>query len=58
MQRVSYDKMVYPNAITFDQKSKEVFVSDKWKHCIFVFSSEGTFLRQLCEKGDQEGRLR
>uniref|UniRef100_A0A904MUR9 RING-type domain-containing protein n=1 Tax=Culex quinquefasciatus TaxID=7176 RepID=A0A904MUR9_CULQU len=58
MQRVSYDKMVYPNAITFDQKSKEVFVSDKWKHCIFVFSAEGTFLRQLCEKGDQEGRLR
>ncbi|XP_058458964.1 uncharacterized protein LOC131435285 isoform X2 [Malaya genurostris] len=58
IQRICYDQMVYPNGITFDSNRKELFVTDKWKHCIFVFSANGTFLRQLCDKGDQEGFLR
>ncbi|XP_055604634.1 uncharacterized protein LOC129752873 [Uranotaenia lowii] len=58
VQRISHDDMVYPNGIAFDPASKELFVSDKWKHCIFVFSSNGTYLRQLCSKGNLEGYLR
>ncbi|EAT40759.1 AAEL007527-PA [Aedes aegypti] len=58
LQRIVHDDMAYPNGITFDESKQEIFVSDKWKHCIFVFSSDGTFLRQLCDKGDQEGLLR
>ncbi|XP_058838427.1 RING finger protein nhl-1-like isoform X2 [Topomyia yanbarensis] len=58
VQRIYHDEMAYPNGITFDPSRKEVFVTDKWKHCIFVFSANGAFLRQLCDKGDQEGCLR
>ncbi|XP_053686904.1 RING finger protein nhl-1-like [Sabethes cyaneus] len=58
VQRICHDNMVYPNGIAFDATKKAVFVSDKWKHCIFVFTASGEFLRQLCDKGDQEGYLR
>ncbi|XP_055526766.1 RING finger protein nhl-1-like [Wyeomyia smithii] len=58
VQRILHDNMVYPNGVAFDATSKTVYVSDKWKHCIFVFAATGEFLRQLCDKGDQEGYLR
>lgn len=31
---------------------------DKWKHCIFVFDRKGEFLRQMCNKSQEEGKLR
>ncbi|KXJ77728.1 hypothetical protein RP20_CCG006778 [Aedes albopictus] len=58
VQRIAHEDMSYPNGITFDEEKQEIFVSDKWKHCIFVFAADGTFMRQLCDKGDQEGLLR
>ncbi|XP_019540124.3 RING finger protein nhl-1-like [Aedes albopictus] len=58
VQRIVHEDMSYPNGISFDEEKQEIFVSDKWKHCIFVFAADGTFMRQLCDKGDQEGLLR
>ncbi|XP_065077740.1 RING finger protein nhl-1-like [Ochlerotatus camptorhynchus] len=58
VQRIVHDDMAYPNGITFDEGKQEIFISDKWKHCVFVFSADGLFLRQICGKGDQEGFLR
>lgn len=58
VQRIVHDDMTYPNGITFDENKQEILISDKWKHCIFVFSADGAFLRQICGKGDQEGFLR
>ncbi|EAA04531.4 AGAP007095-PA [Anopheles gambiae str. PEST] len=58
VQKITHDELSYPQGITFDPERKELFVSDKWKHCIFVFSQEGQLLRKLCTKGDQAGQLR
>jgi hypothetical protein len=32
-------------------------LADKWKHCVHVFSAEGTYLRQLGKKGHAEGHF-
>jgi hypothetical protein len=32
-------------------------LADKWKHCVHVFSAEGTFLRHLGKKGYAEGNF-
>ena len=58
VQKITHEELSYPQGITFDPERKELFVSDKWKHCIFVFSQEGQLLRKLCTKGDQAGQLR
>ena len=33
------------------------FLADKWKHCVHVFSAEGTYLRHLGKKGYAEGHF-
>ncbi|XP_053665398.1 RING finger protein nhl-1-like [Anopheles marshallii] len=58
VQKISHEELSYPQGITFDPDRKELLVTDKWKHCIFVFSQEGQLLRKLCSKGDQAGQLR
>uniref|UniRef100_A0A182YEI0 RING-type domain-containing protein n=1 Tax=Anopheles stephensi TaxID=30069 RepID=A0A182YEI0_ANOST len=58
VQKISHEELSYPQGITFDPDRRELFVTDKWKHCIFVFSQEGQLLRKLCSKGDQAGQLR
>uniref|UniRef100_A0A182KCD1 RING-type domain-containing protein n=1 Tax=Anopheles christyi TaxID=43041 RepID=A0A182KCD1_9DIPT len=58
VQKITHEELSYPQGITFDPARKELFVSDKWKHCIFVFSQEGQLVRKLCSKGDQAGQLR
>uniref|UniRef100_A0A182MRI8 RING-type domain-containing protein n=1 Tax=Anopheles culicifacies TaxID=139723 RepID=A0A182MRI8_9DIPT len=58
VQKISHEELSYPQGITFDPDRREVLVTDKWKHCIFVFSQEGQLLRKLCSKGDQAGQLR
>uniref|UniRef100_A0A182WLF3 RING-type domain-containing protein n=1 Tax=Anopheles minimus TaxID=112268 RepID=A0A182WLF3_9DIPT len=58
VQKISHDELSYPQGITFDPARRELFVTDKWKHCIFVFSQDGQLLRKLCCKGDQVGQLR
>lgn len=58
VQRISCDDMIFPNSIAFSEERREIFVADKWKHCIFVFAENGDYLRTLCAKGDIEGYLR
>uniref|UniRef100_A0A182NK88 SMP-30/Gluconolactonase/LRE-like region domain-containing protein n=1 Tax=Anopheles dirus TaxID=7168 RepID=A0A182NK88_9DIPT len=58
VHKISHEELSYPQGVTFDPERKELFVSDKWKHCIFVFSRDGQLLRKLCSKGDQAGQLR
>jgi hypothetical protein len=32
-------------------------LADKWKHCVHVFSAEGTYLRHLGKKGHAKGHF-
>lgn len=50
--------MIYPHSIAFCPIEKEVFISDKWSHRIFVFAHTGEFRREMCTKGDGPGCLR
>lgn len=50
--------MLFPHFIEFSKDREEIFVSDKWKHCIFVFSKSGEYLRMLGSKGEAEGCFR
>lgn len=56
--RLSSDEMLCPQRVAFSEKRKEIYVTDKWKHCIHVFSDSGQYLRILCKKGSSEGKLR
>lgn len=58
MGRLSSDEMLCPQRIAFSEKRKEIYVTDKWKHCIHVFSDSGQYLRILSTKGSSEGKLR
>uniref|UniRef100_A0A4Y0BUC4 Uncharacterized protein n=1 Tax=Anopheles funestus TaxID=62324 RepID=A0A4Y0BUC4_ANOFN len=58
VQKITHDELSYPQCITFDPDKRELLVTDKWKHCIFVFSQDGQLIRKLCSKGDQAGQLR
>jgi len=49
--------MLYPQGIAFCKHRREVYVTDKWKHCVHVFSAEGTYLRHLGKKGYAEGHF-
>ncbi|XP_060536983.1 RING finger protein nhl-1-like [Cylas formicarius] len=42
--------MICPVGVTFSAQRKETFVTDKWKHCIHVFSSDGVYLRNICNQ--------
>lgn len=35
--------------IFLSQASKEIFVTDRWNHCVHVFSNEGVYLRNGCK---------
>lgn len=56
--RLSSDDMLCPQRIAFSEKRKEIYVTDKWKHCIHVFSDIGEYQRVLSTKGSGEGKLR
>lgn len=56
--RLSFEDMLCPQRVAFSDKRKEVYVTDKWKHCIHIFSETGDYLRTLASKGGSEGKLR
>lgn len=56
--RLSSDEMLCPQRVAFSEKRKEIYVTDKWKHCIHVFSDGGEHIRTLSTKGSSEGKLR
>ncbi|XP_066153280.1 tripartite motif-containing protein 2-like [Euwallacea fornicatus] len=47
VDRLTHADMVCPAGLAFWANKKEVFVSDKWKHWVHVFSSEGAHLRSF-----------
>jgi hypothetical protein len=64
--------MFMPNFLLFVRKEHDLKVecifqkhpvcvchllADKWKHCVHVFSAEGTYLRHLGKKGYAEGQF-
>ncbi|KAJ8926023.1 hypothetical protein NQ315_009878 [Exocentrus adspersus] len=50
VDRISHPDMLCPSALAFSNTRKEIFASDKWKHCVHVFSSEGQYLRSACNE--------
>ncbi|PNF25479.1 hypothetical protein B7P43_G05998 [Cryptotermes secundus] len=57
VHQLSAANMLYPHGIAFSKFLREVYVTDKWNHCVHVFSAEGTYLRQLGKKGHAEGHF-
>ncbi|XP_015509514.2 tripartite motif-containing protein 2 isoform X1 [Neodiprion lecontei] len=57
-RRIQHEGMMSPQGVAFLEDFEELFVTDKWKHCIHVFNSKGTLLRRLCTKGQGDGQLR
>ncbi|XP_066249025.1 tripartite motif-containing protein 2-like [Euwallacea similis] len=47
VDRLMHADMICPAGLAFWANKKEVFVSDKWKHWVHVFSSEGEHLRSF-----------
>ncbi|KAJ8927538.1 hypothetical protein NQ314_019983 [Rhamnusium bicolor] len=47
---ISNPEMICPTALAFSKSRKEIFVSDKWKHCVHVFSCDGEYLRNACSQ--------
>lgn len=39
-------------------RTKKNLLTDKWKHCIHVFSKDNEYLRSMCHKGSRAGMLR
>ena len=56
--RLTSSEMLYPQGIAFSKKHQEIYVSDKWKHCIHVFSKNGDYLRDMLSKGNGNGKVR
>ncbi|XP_063234478.1 RING finger protein nhl-1-like isoform X2 [Bacillus rossius redtenbacheri] len=57
-RRMSAPNMIFPHGLAFCAKRQEMYVTDKWGHCIHVFDKEGSFCRTLCSRGHGEGQLR
>ncbi|CAB3228826.1 unnamed protein product [Arctia plantaginis] len=56
--RLSCDEMMCPVHIAFMKSLGEIYVTDKWKHCIHVFSKDGEYLRSIGQKGSRVGTFR
>ncbi|KAL1501536.1 hypothetical protein ABEB36_006839 [Hypothenemus hampei] len=50
IDRLLHTDMICPIGLAFYSIKKQIFVSDKWRHCIHVFSSEQHYLHQLSVK--------
>ncbi|XP_013163173.1 PREDICTED: RING finger protein nhl-1-like isoform X1 [Papilio xuthus] len=58
VMRLSCEDMLCPVHIAFLKNLGEIYVTDKWKHCIHVFSKDGEHLRSLGQKGSRVGQFR
>lgn len=56
--RLGAPNILYPHSLAFNNQLKEVYVTDKWNHCVHVFSNTGVYLRSLCSKGNSAGKIR
>ncbi|XP_071448657.1 E3 ubiquitin-protein ligase TRIM71-like [Hetaerina americana] len=51
------ERMLCPIGVAFSEARAEVYVTDKWRHCIHVYDSEGNWIRRLCKSGRSPGYL-
>ncbi|EZA62464.1 RING finger protein nhl-1 [Ooceraea biroi] len=58
VRKIRHQEMMAPQGVAFLQEHDEIYVTDKWKHCIFVFDHKGEFVRRMCSKGHGESELR
>ncbi|XP_025265944.1 RING finger protein nhl-1 [Camponotus floridanus] len=58
VRRIRHQEMMAPQGLAFLQENDEIYVTDKWKHCIFVFDHKGELVRRMCNKGHGESELR
>ncbi|EFN80610.1 RING finger protein nhl-1 [Harpegnathos saltator] len=58
IRRIRHREMMAPQGVAFLQENDEIYVTDKWKHCIFVFNHKGKLARRMCSKGQGESQLR
>ncbi|XP_068620417.1 tripartite motif-containing protein 3-like [Battus philenor] len=58
VMRLTCEEMLCPVHIAFFKSLGEIYVTDKWKHCIHVFSKEGEYLRSIGQKGSRDGMFR
>ncbi|KAL6437147.1 hypothetical protein ACFW04_005017 [Cataglyphis niger] len=57
VRRIRHQEMIAPQGLAFLQENDEIYVTDKWKHCIFVFDHKGELVRRMCTKGNGELEL-
>ncbi|XP_011866251.1 PREDICTED: RING finger protein nhl-1-like isoform X2 [Vollenhovia emeryi] len=57
VRRIRHQEMMAPQGVAFLQEHDEIYVTDKWKHCIFVFDHKGELVRRMCDKGHSESEL-
>lgn len=46
--RLAAESMSCPHGVAFNSLRKEIYVTDKWQHCVHVFQQSGNYLRTLC----------
>lgn len=56
--RLTHEDMLCPVQIAFMKSLGEIYVTDKWKHCVHVFSKDGEYLRAIGQKGSRPGTFR
>ncbi|CAH0401260.1 unnamed protein product [Chilo suppressalis] len=58
ISRLTHEDMLCPVQIAFMKSLGEIYITDKWKHCVHVFSMEGEYLRAIGQKGSRYGMFR
>ncbi|XP_018352857.1 PREDICTED: E3 ubiquitin-protein ligase TRIM71-like [Trachymyrmex septentrionalis] len=57
VRKIRHQEMIAPQGVAFLQKHDEIYVTDKWKHCIFVFNHKGELVYRMCNKGYGKSEL-
>ncbi|KAJ2948509.1 hypothetical protein O0L34_g7759 [Tuta absoluta] len=58
VSRLTCEEMLCPVHIAFMKSAGEIYVTDKWKHCVHVFSKGGEYIRSFGHKGSKVGSFR
>ncbi|XP_072388194.1 uncharacterized protein [Diabrotica undecimpunctata] len=45
--RITNPEMLCPMNLAFSRKYDEIFVTDKWKHCVHVFSNDAVYMKNF-----------
>lgn len=47
IKKINNPEMLCPTNLAFSKKYEEMFVTDKWKHCVHVFSCDGDYMKNF-----------